>query len=363
MNAASNVTFTVNVSNLGNATAASTQLVLPVPTNANYQSFTAPAGWTCTPPSVGAGPPEVHAGHPAHRVPYVGRRQGLAASGGLGDARRHVDHVTDQVVAAHHGLADVHARPEPQGRCVGAQQLQRGQDPGLGLGERQQEPVAQLLDHPAVPAAHDRPDGAAVVLDQRRGGGIAVRCGEGGEALEIGEHDGDGLALTVPRSLGRGQQLHCAQAERRQSRGSLLDGTLEESFEHTRRRARADGVSLGVVEPLAVDEPDLEGRGRRVGVAADQVGGLARHRSAQSLHGRGCRGAGGARRLGHGRPSYSRSLRRAPGSAHPPPRGQRRARARLRRLRVNRRASIRTRKPTSPALTSGRHRASPSFTT
>ncbi len=51
------VTFNVAVSNLGGVAAAATQVNVPVPVNANYQSFTAPAGWTCTPPAVGAVPP------------------------------------------------------------------------------------------------------------------------------------------------------------------------------------------------------------------------------------------------------------------------------------------------------------------
>ena len=50
----SNVTYTQSVTNNGPAAATSLSFTQTTPPNTNFQSFTSPAGWTCTTPAVGA---------------------------------------------------------------------------------------------------------------------------------------------------------------------------------------------------------------------------------------------------------------------------------------------------------------------
>jgi uncharacterized repeat protein (TIGR01451 family) len=73
VNAGSNATFSISLNNLGSSAAASTQISVPIPVNTNYQSFSAPAGWTCTPPAVGSGPPAaVSCSYTAGAFPVAG---------------------------------------------------------------------------------------------------------------------------------------------------------------------------------------------------------------------------------------------------------------------------------------------------
>ena len=96
------------------------------------------------------------------RVTDVGGDEHLAALGRLGDPRGHVDGVADDVVAGDDDVADVGAGPKPQRRGLGLDQLEAGEHRRLRLGEREQQPVAEPLDHPATAAAHDGAHGAVV---------------------------------------------------------------------------------------------------------------------------------------------------------------------------------------------------------
>ena len=123
----------------------------------------------------GGGPGDsVDAPQLARRVAAVAGDEHLAALGRLGDPGGDVHDVADHVVAR--------ARPTSP-RCTparsrsgvgrGVEQLDGAVHRRRRLGEREHEPVAEALDDPAAPAAHDRPDGA-VVLGEQRGGGLVA---------------------------------------------------------------------------------------------------------------------------------------------------------------------------------------------
>ena len=224
------------------------------------------------------------------------------------------------------------------GRRRGVEEVEGGADPVGRLREGAQQAVAEMLDHPAVPLAHQGRARARCSPISARAAASPVGVGVGREPLEVGEDHRHHLLACRPPSPSLPEESSCTAL--RPSEDSL-DGWFSTVRSRKRRsmsvgRARRDGPFPGRIEPLLVDQPDLERGGGVVGVAPDHGGRLARRGPAQ----RGQCGRAGLARLARlaarpsrrkvitvrasaapGRPGHGRE---APPGASGPPRSSRR---------------------------------------
>ncbi len=210
------------------------------------------------------------------RVAHVGRHQDLPALGRLGHSRRQVDDVSDHIVAGDDHLAHVRTGPQPKGPRCRLEQFDRRLDCGLRRRERQQQAVAQALDDPPAATPDDGADDPVVVGQQGAGRVVTVGRRVAGEPFEIREHDGEwrgdprpvrGPVLARPR-----QRLDRVESDSSQRRWPALNGPLEKPLHDVERRRGAERMAPGCLEPVPVDESDLDGIGDEFRVAPQQSG-------------------------------------------------------------------------------------------